>query len=65
MNLYGKTYFGNQVTGFVTTGYLNANYTNSVEISTDSYHKTGIDNMFFSYSSGSNFYTIKLKLIRY
>ena len=46
---------------FVTTDYLIAKYTNSVEISTDCYKKADIDNMLLSYRTGSyvdcNFYT--------
>ena len=49
-----------QSTEFVTTDYLNTNYTNSVEISTYYYKNTDIDNMVLSYSTGScvdyNFY---------
>ena len=61
-NFYGKAYLGNQfslkadisqLTEFVTTNYLNANYMNSVDISTGSYEKTDIDNMLLSYSTGS------------
>ena len=59
---YDKAYLDNQfnlkadvsqLTEFVTTGCLNTNYTPSVELSADYYKKTDIDNMLFSYSTGS------------
>ena len=61
-NSYGKACLDNQfslnagvsqLTEFVTTDYLNSNYINSVEISTDYYKKTDIDNMLLSCSTGS------------
>ena len=68
-NSYDTAYLDNQfslkadvsqLTEFVTTDYLNTNYTNSVEISTVCYKGTDIDNMLLSYSAGSyvgyNFY---------
>ena len=69
-NVYDKAYLDNQFSlnadvsqlpEFVTTDYLNTNYTNSVETPTDYYKKTDIDDMLLSYSTGSyvdyNFYT--------
>ena len=68
-HFYDKAYLDNQfslkadvsqLTEFVTTDYLNTNYTNSVEIPTDCYKKTDIDHLLLSYSTGSyvdyNFY---------
>ena len=69
-NFHDKAYLDNQfswkadvsqLTAFVTIDYLNTNYYNSVETSTDYYKKTDIENMSLSYSTGSyvgyNFYT--------
>ena len=62
-NFYDKTYLGNhfslkanvsELTGLVTTGYLELNYTNSVGLTAEYYKKTDIDNMLLSYSTGSH-----------
>ena len=36
---YDKTYLDNQITGLVSTGYLNVKCTNSVDSSTNYYYK--------------------------
>ena len=60
-NFYDKTYLDNQVslkdvselTGLVTTGYLDLQGTNCVDLTTGCYKKTDIDHMLLSYSTGS------------
>ena len=61
-NFYDKTYLDNQfslkadvsqLTGLVSTDCLDLKYTNSVDLTTDYYKKTDIDNMLLSYSTGS------------
>ena len=60
-NFYDKKYLDNQfslkadvseLTGLVTTDYLELKYTNSVDLTIDYYKKTDIDNMLLSYSTG-------------
>ena len=38
-NFYDKTYLDNQITGLVSTGYLNLKYTNSVDLFTNYYNE--------------------------
>ena len=42
-----------QLTGLVTSDYLELKFTNSVDLTTDYYKKTDIDNMLLSYNTGS------------
>ena len=61
-NFYDKAQLDNQfslkagvsqLTGLVPSGYLELKYTNSVDLTTDYYKKTDLDNMSLSYSTGS------------
>ena len=61
-NFYDKAYLGNQfslkadvsqLTGLVTSDYLELKFTYSVDLTTGYYRKTDIDNVLFSYSTGS------------
>ena len=42
-----------QLTGLVSIDYLDFKYTNSVDLTTDSYNKNDIDNVLLPYSTGS------------
>ena len=48
-SFYDRTYIDNQISGLVTTGYLNLKYTNSVDLSTNYYNKTETDNLLTNY----------------
>ena len=45
ISLYGKPYLDNQITGLVSTGYLNLKYTNSVDVSTNYHNKIDTCNL--------------------
>jgi hypothetical protein len=48
-NFYDKAYIDNQISGLVTTDYLNLKYTNSVDLSTNYYNKTEVDTQLTNY----------------
>ena len=48
-NYHTKAYIDNQISGLVTTDYLNLKYTNSVDLSTNYYNKTEVDTQLTNY----------------